>query len=345
MELIGILKQTLTITFFVYVMMMLVEYANILSMGKWEAYFCKKGGWQKYIWAGILGVLPGCLGAFAAVTLYSHRIFSIGAIVTVMITTSGDESFVMLAMFPGKSLIFWLALFLIGVVSGYMVDRIGHPNIDKDHRGCDDLVIHSNDASNLVPNHSQLLSQLQNITFTRVILIVSMGLFLLFLITGDIGPAVWNWKRVTFVVLDLAGLWIFLTVPQHFLDHHLWAHITKKHLPTIFGWTFAALLLIGFGERYFQMDKMVSDNELWVMLTSILVGIIPESGPHLLFVTLYAKGLISAATLLASSIVQDGHGMLPLLAVSRLVFLKVKLINVAVGLLVGLTGLLLQSVF
>jgi len=45
--------------------------------------------------------------------------------------------------------------------------------------------------------------------------------------------------------------------------------------------------------------------------------------------------------LLANSIVQDGHGMLPLLADSRRDFLRVKLINFAVGLLIGLAGIVL----
>ena len=66
-----------------------------------------------------------------------------------------------------------------------------------------------------------------------------------------------------------------------------------------------------------------------------LLGIVPESGPHLIFVTLHGKGVIPLSTLVASSIVQDGHGMLPLLAYSRLEFLEVKAINLGVGLLVG----------
>ena len=47
-----------------------------------------------------LGVIPGCLGAFAAVSLYSHRNLSFGALVAAMIATSGDEAFVMFSMFP-----------------------------------------------------------------------------------------------------------------------------------------------------------------------------------------------------------------------------------------------------
>jgi hypothetical protein len=41
---------------------------------------------------------------------------------------------------------------------------------------------------------------------------------------------------------------------------------------------------------------------------------------------------------MANSIVQDGHGMLPLLAESKKSFLWVKIINIIVGLIVGLSG-------
>ncbi len=43
------------------------------------------------------------------------------------------------------------------------------------------------------------------------------------------------------------------------------------------------------------------------------------------FVTLFAQGLIPFSVLLASSIAQDGHGMLPLLAESKRGFLAVKI--------------------
>ena len=49
---------------------------------------------------------------------------------------------------------------------------------------------------------------------------------------------------------------------------------------------------------------------IWVLLTGALVGIIPESGPHLIFVMLYAQGLVPFSVLLTSSFVHDGHGML-----------------------------------
>jgi hypothetical protein len=71
--------------------------------------------------------------------------------------------------------------------------------------------------------------------------------------------------------------------------------------------------------------------------------VIPESGPHLVFVMLFAEGAIPFSVLVTSSVVQDGHGILPLLAESRREFVRVKAINMIAGLVLGgaltLTGL------
>jgi len=67
-----------------------------------------------------------------------------------------------------------------------------------------------------------------------------------------------------------------------------------------------------------------------------LVGLIPESGPHLIFVTLFAQGLVPFSVLLTSSMVQDGHGMLPMLSYSLKDSIKLKAFNFVIGLTVGL---------
>ena len=78
---------------------------------------------------------------------------------------------------------------------------------------------------------------------------------------------------------------------------------------------------------------------IWMLVIAVLIGIIPESGPHLLFLTLFINGTIPFSILIASSIVQDGHGALPLLAESRKSFIYMKGINVVVGFIVGFIGL------
>ncbi len=79
-----------------------------------------------------------------------------------------------------------------------------------------------------------------------------------------------------------------------------------------------------------------------MLFLAILIGIIPESGPHLIFVTLFAEGMIPFSILLASSISQDGHGSLPLLAESKKGFLYVKSVNMIVALVVGLIGYIMR---
>ena len=89
-----------------------------------------------------------------------------------------------------------------------------------------------------------------------------------------------------------------------------------------------------------HLERWMQENQLIILLIACLVGLIPESGPHLIFLTLFIEGTIPFSILLASSIVQDGHGMLPMLAESKADFFKVKSINLFVGLILGLSGYL-----
>jgi hypothetical protein len=337
-----ILKHALSISFFVFVMMLLVEYLNVISRGKWEAYFCRQRGWKQYIWAALLGVMPGCLGAFAAVTLYSHRMFSLGAIVATMIATSGDEAFVMLAMFPEKALLISLILFLIALISGWLVDRIfktGLEHAPKNH--CDKMVLHDSDSMPVLPNWRTFRASWSEAS--RLYLFLGLLIFIGLLISGYLGPQVWNWKKITFILIGSVGVWIVSTSSKHFIHDHLWKHVTKVHLPALFAWTFGALLVIHYANKNIDLTTLIQESKLQVTLLSALIGVIPSSGPHLLFVTLFSKGLIPLGTLVVSSIVQDGHGMLPLLAFSRGAFLKVKGINLVVGILVGVSWVIISG--
>ena len=77
-----------------------------------------------------------------------------------------------------------------------------------------------------------------------------------------------------------------------------------------------------------------------MILLATLIGIIPESGPHLIFVTLFAAGVVPFPVLLASSISQDGHASIPLLAESKMSFAVAKLINCIVAVLAGFIALI-----
>ena len=95
------------------------------------------------------------------------------------------------------------------------------------------------------------------------------------------------------------------------------------------------------------MKLWIEGNIYLVILVAALIGIIPESGPHIIFISMYVsgalpdEGLQAFAILLTSSIVQDGHGAIPLLAESGRSFIIAKLINVIIGLIVGYTLVLI----
>ncbi|MDP6630947.1 MAG: putative manganese transporter [Kiritimatiellia bacterium] len=155
------------------------------------------------------------------------------------------------------------------------------------------------------------------------------------------GHGEWDWIRVTLLLTGVIGLLIVVTVPEHFLTEHLWNHLFRVHVWRILLWTLVALLVIRVLLVHVDVARLAGDNRVLLLLLACVVGLIPESGPHMVFVSLYAEGVIPFSTLLASCIVQDGHGMIPMLAHSRRAFLGVKLINFIVGLAIGLVGLLL----
>jgi hypothetical protein len=132
-------------------------------------------------------------------------------------------------------------------------------------------------------------------------------------------------------------------VPEHFLEEHLWKHVVLRHVPRIFLWTLGVLAAMAALDQWLDVAALITQNRWAVLGAAALVGLVPESGPHLAFVSMFADGVVPLSVLVASSVVQDGHGMLPLLAASKRVFVVVKLINLVVGAALG--ALLLATGF
>ena len=148
-----------------------------------------------------------------------------------------------------------------------------------------------------------------------------------------------DWIRYTLIAMFAAILVIVIVAKEHFLQEHIWEHVIKVHLPRVFLWTMGVIVALTIINNYIDIQGVISDNKFVVLLIAILIGIIPQSGPHFIFVILFAKGAIPLSILLASSIVQDGHGALPLLAESRKAFFLSKGIKIVLGIAVGIAGL------
>ncbi|MDP8203376.1 MAG: putative manganese transporter [Candidatus Tenebribacter mawsonii] len=334
-----VFKHALMITGFVFVMMLIIEYINVQTKGMWQNVL-SESKWKQYFLAAFLGSIPGCLGAFTAVTLFSHRIISFGAVVTAMIATSGDEAFIMLAMFPQKAILLMALIFVIGIIAGFITDKVVPSKYFETKFAHNKLPIHEEEKCDCFPR-GNLFSNIKKTSIPRILMIVIVIMFLLGIFFGEIGPENWTWVRVTIIITSLIAIFIVITVPEHFLEEHLWSHIVKVHIPKIFLWTLGTLLAVHILLEFININSWIASNMFIILAIALIVGIIPESGPHLVFVTLFASGTIPFSILLASSIVQDGHGMLPMLAESKKGFFSVKGINIIVGAIVGIIGLLL----
>lgn len=337
-----IVKHTLLITGFVFTMMLAIEYLNVLTRGAWQKRLAAHRFGQ-YLLAAFLGMLPGCLGAFAVVSLYSHRVVTIGALVAAMIATAGDESFVMFALIPEKAFTLHLIIFAIGLAAGMLTDavlQITHTSVP-----CPEgFAVHEEEEPCHCIPYKQFWRQWWQCSPARGALALLLVGFLAGVIQGELGPQQWNWIRVSLLGSILFALFVVATVPDHFLEKHLWEHVVRKHLPRVFLWTIGALILMHLLIDRLNLEETIEGSRWILLLFACLLGLIPESGPHLVFVTLFAKGVLPFGILLASSIVQDGHGMLPLLAHSRRSFFGVKAVNFLVGLVAGAVCLLLEGI-
>lgn len=327
--------HAITISIFVLSMMFFIDYLNIATSGKWQEKLKKYIVGQNIIGA-FLGATPGCLGVFVVISMYSHRIFKIGSVVAATIATSGDEAFVMFALFPKTALFLTFVLFIIGFFSGLLTDFFMKNRTI--HCPCEDqFVIHERKESPGFSFSRTLPNFKSRNPYFFIIIFALLSIFLFFtfkLITQGI-----TIQNFIFSLVSFLAFLIVISSDEHFISEHLWDHIIKKHGPKIFLWTVGAFILINI-IIHNRFDSIIQGNPALILLIAVLIGIIPESGPHLVFVTMFASGLVPFSVLLASSISQDGHGSLPLLAHSRRDFMIVKIINVFVALLVGYSVLL-----
>ena len=334
----SIFLKSIMISGFVFIMMLVIEYINVQSNGIWQKHLTEKK-WKQYIIVGLLGAIPGCLGAFTVITLFTHRLVSFGALVTAMIATSGDEAFVMFAMFPPKAILLTIIILVVGILAGYLTDKFYKPKgILKDIAN-HNLPLHDEQDCKCFEK-DKIWNYLFHPSLYRLSVAVIIFMLLLGVATGVLSGEADLWIKITLILSFSFALFVVISVPEHFLKEHIWNHIVKKHLPHIFLWIFGILLIMHFLIIYIDVESWISNNMFVVLLIAVLIGIIPESGPHLLFVTLFASGTIPFSILLASSISQDGHGMLPMLAESKKGFVAVKVINMIFAFIVGSIGLL-----
>lgn len=146
------LRESVSITLLVLLLMAVVESINISSSGR---LFKKLHGKPvaELALACLLGAIPGCAGGFVVVSLFTHRMLSFGALIGGMVATFGDEALFLAAESPKQALILTGILFAIGFVVGLVLLKIPENKIVtfENH----DFVIHEEHRHERPENHGK----------------------------------------------------------------------------------------------------------------------------------------------------------------------------------------------
>lgn len=330
--LIDAFKESIEICALVILMMTLIEIFNVCTQGKMFHSLEKHKG-RQIVTSAALGLIPGCLGGFAGVSLYSHRMIGFGALLATLIATTGDEAFIMLAKFPGTALLMMCGLFVLGIgigalteiIVGSMQKKGKMMNIGADRSRDDNYEIHSCDCG----HHHDEEKHSHHVEDGHE----ECGHHNGGSCHEDVDCCHHHEKG------EEHGNHAHNL--RHFLKEHVWKHVIKRHLPTIFAWTFGVLALFGILSIYIDIETWIKGN-IWLMLViAVAAGLIPESGPHLVFVSMFAAGILPFPVLLANCISQDGHACLPLIAENKRSWLTVKLIKTVIAAAVGAIAILI----
>ena len=277
-----ILKESLLITAIVTALMLLIEYLSYRTEGKLVP-LLRRSGVGGVLAAAILGVIPGCVGGYITVSMYSRKVFSFSALLAMMIASTGDEAFVMLAMYPVTALWIFAGLFVLAVTVGLIGEKLERRRFPEENS--------VRPSANDIPAAPAANS-------------------------GT--PLTHNGGK------DL---------------RHRMLHTLGEALK-IFAWAFGVLLVVQLASNYVDLETWISGNTALMIPLAVLIGLVPQSGPHMVFVTMFAQGLVPLPVLLASCISQEGHAGLPLLAEDKRSFVRAKGIKCVMALAAGYVMLL-----
>ena len=265
-----------------------------------------------------LGSLPGCGGAIIVLTQYSRGKISFGSVVATLTATMGDAAFLLIAKDPKIGFLIMIIGFLVGFVSGILVNKIHGKSFMKIN-GCDIIRLNSKPSNYKA---SKTLDIFWIILFIPGIILGVLSAFQINLeeyftneivedpitffgfFAGSLCLIMWvipvisglkyspsksdeNIIRRTVADSNFITTWVILA----FLAYELTVHLGNINLEAIFQSYFILIPLIG-----------------------IIIGFLPGCGPQILVTTLYLNGIIPLSAQIGNAISNDGDALFPAIA-------------------------------
>jgi len=257
--------------------------------------------------AALLGATPGCGGAVVVVAAHSSGNVGFGAVVAALTATMGDAAFLLIATRPDAALVVLPLSLVVGVISGWLVDRFNKIDLRPDPSGS--CQIASRIGTTRAKDIAYLVLGVPGLVF---------GVSQLFQVDLD---AVYG-AAVPIVALagTAVGLLIWSTSPLQAMTNAADTPVTRMAEETSFItiWVIGAYLVYNYLAVFAGLDI-----EAWfaavaplLPLLGILVGFVPGCGPQVLVATLFINGALPFAALIGNAISNDGDALFPAIALN-----------------------------
>ncbi|MGR3662718.1 MAG: putative manganese transporter [Paracoccaceae bacterium] len=257
--------------------------------------------------AALLGSTPGCGGAVVVVAAYSSGNVGFGAVVATLTATMGDAAFLLIATRPDAALVVLPLSFVVGILSGWFVDRFNKIDLTPDpSRTC---------------TVAPLIGKVRPRDIAYLLLaipgIIVGGAQLGQVILTDVAgiPILWIALAGTAV-----GLITWATSPLQAMTNTADHPLTRMTEETSFisVWVIGAYLAYDYAAAFAGLDIAAMFQSIGPVLPliGILVGFIPGCGPQVLVSTLYINGIVPFSALIGNAISNDGDALFPAIALN-----------------------------
>lgn len=307
----------------------------------------QKASYREVIFAGVMGVLPGCGGAIIVITQYTKGRIGFGAVVAVLTSTMGDAAFLLISQKPEDAVIVLSISICVGILSGLITDAfLPAPKI---HLKNTDAKLPPEQV--IEPNAFEVWISRASMAFWCLLLIPAGSIALLLSMQYDVNQILGLPDQSIEHIGAIAGL-VCLTLWALSAKNDSYSELSKENdsvLPKhwirkvaqdtqfVTSWVIVAFILFelvvfAVGSGLFEAVKSWGSTTI---AFATLIGLLPGCGPQIMVTGLYLQGAIPLSAQLANSISNDGDALFPAIALAPKAALIATLYSTVPALIAG----------
>lgn len=320
------------------------------------------------LFGALLGALPGCGGSIVLMPLFISSKLTFGTIIASLIASMGDSAFLMIATDLKAYLLVTAISFLVGILTGYLVDYFNTEQKLELHKSKSN--VGKNKGSTKLRSSSRNSCDVQKggkfyhlaheivhgIGYKVYLALLIIGCIFMILAHSGLEFGfieVMHSFEAIIAILGIVASFVYMIMTKKVIENESFEENEHKlmslketlihsvsEISFVIVWIFTAyvlydliILMVG-GEE--SLVNLVLGAGVLSVFAGAALGIVPGCGIQIVFMSFYLKGGIPFAALVANSISQDGDALFPLLAMDKKSALWATIITTIPAILVGL---------